>query len=151
VGTVSKPAQRTAALATLALLVVVALAILSAGCGSAASANGGSLTLGPADDGKSYTVKKGETIQIVIPGNPTTGYQWTSALSDKDRALLQEIGEPQYAPDSTDTNVAGSGGVYTLTFKAVEKGQATVKLAYARPWESGVAPIQTFTATVTIE
>lgn len=137
--------------AAVLLVILVTMTVLGAGCGSAASANGGRLTLGPADDGKSYTVNKGDIIQVVIPGNPTTGYRWASELTDTDKALLQEMGEPQYAPENRDANLVGAGGTYTLTFKAVEKGQATLKVAYARPWETGVPPLQTFTASLTIE
>jgi inhibitor of cysteine peptidase len=130
---------------------MVGVTLASAGCGSSASATGDTLKLSQTDDGKSYTIKVGDTIQVVIPGNPTTGYEWASALSDADKALLQQLGEPQYAPDRADENVVGAGGVYTLTFKAAEKGQATLKLAYARQSESDAAPNQTFTATITIE
>jgi predicted secreted protein len=135
---------------TVLLIIVIAATAMAAGCGSSADAAKGTLKLGQNDDGKTYTVKVGDTIQVVIPGNPTTGYSWTTAMADKDAALLQQVGDPQYAADSTDSSLAGSGGVYTLTFKAVAKGQALLKLAYARPWES-VQPIQTFTAILTIE
>jgi predicted secreted protein len=140
----------TAVGATVLLIIVVAATVIAAGCGSSADAAKGTLKLEQADDGKTYAVKTGDAIQVVIPGNPTTGYSWTAALADKDAALLQQVGDPQYAADSTESSLVGSGGVYTLTFKAVAKGQALLKLVYARPWESA-QPIQTFTAILTIE
>jgi predicted secreted protein len=139
-----------AMVATVLLVMVVAVAMMSVGCGSSAGAATSTLKLGQTDDGKTFSVKVGDTIQVVIPGNPTTGYEWTAALSDKDAALLQQVGEPQYAANNTDENRVGSGGVFTLTFKATAKGQAVLKLAYARSFES-VQPIQTFTATLNIE
>ena len=139
-----------AMVATVLLVMVVAVAMMSVGCGSSAGAATSTLKLGQTDDGKTFSVKVGDTIQVVIPGNPTTGYEWTAALSDKDAALLQPVGEPQYAANNTDENRVGSGGVLTLTFKATAKGQAVLKLAYARSFES-VQPIQTFTATLNIE
>jgi predicted secreted protein len=139
-----------ATVATVLLVMVVAVAMMSAGCGSSAGAASSTLKLGQTDDGKTFTVRVGDTIQVVIPGNPTTGYEWTAVLAAKDAALIQQLGEPQYAANNTGDNLVGSGGVFTLTFKAVAKGQATLKLAYARSFES-VQPIQTFTATVNIE
>jgi len=135
---------------TVLLIIVVAAAVMSAGCGSSAEAAKGTLKLGVKDDGKTFAVKVGDTFQVVIPGNPTTGYAWAVALADSDSALVQQVGEPQYAADSTDGSLVGSGGVYTFTFKAIAKGQALLKLDYARAWES-VPPVQTYTATLTIE
>ena len=142
-----RKAWHTGWIAAIVLIMIVALvAITSAGCGSSASAAAGTLKLGEADNGKAFSVKVGDTIEVVIPGNPTTGFSWAAVLTEKDAALLQQVGEPTYATDST---LIGSGGTYTFTFKAVAKGEATLKLAYSRPWES-VPPENTFSAAVTI-
>jgi predicted secreted protein len=133
--------------AAVLLMIVALVAITSAGCGSSADAASGPLKLGEADNGKAYTVKVNDTIAVVIPGNMTTGFSWAAALAEKDAALLQLVGEPAYATDST---LVGSGGTFTLTFKATAKGEALLKLVYARPWES-VAPEKIFSATVTVE
>ncbi len=133
--------------ATVLPLIVALFAITSAGCGSAAEAASGPLKLGEADNGKAYTVQVGDTIEVIIPGNMTTGFSWAAALAEKDAALVQLVGEPVYATDST---AVGGGGTFTLTFKAMAKGEALLKLVYARPWES-VAPEKTFGATVTVE
>jgi predicted secreted protein len=143
-----KKAWYARGIAAAVLLMIVALvAITSAGCGSAAAAASGSLKLGEANNGKAYTVKVGDTIEVIIPGNMTTGFSWAAALAEKDAALIQQVGEPAYATDST---LVGGGGTFTLTFKAMAKGEALLKLVYARPWES-VAPEKTFSATVTVE
>jgi len=133
--------------AAVLLMVVAVVAVTVAGCGSPADAASGPLKLGEADNGKAYTVKVGDTIEVIIPGNMTTGFSWAAALAEKDAALLQLVGEPAYATDST---AVGSGGTFTLTFKAMAKGEALLKLVYARPWESA-APERTFSATVTVE
>ena len=137
------------AAATVLSVIFVATAVLAAGCGSSPEAEE-TLTLRPSDDGKTFTVNVGDTIQVVIPGNPTTGYTWTAALDSKDAALIQQVGEPQYEPDATGSNLVGSGGTFTVTFEAVAKGQALLKLVYSRSWES-VEPAQIYTATLAIE
>ncbi|MFH0916947.1 MAG: protease inhibitor I42 family protein [bacterium] len=136
--------------ATLLSTIVTLVAITSAGCGSSANAAGGPLTLRETDNNKAYTVKVGDTIEVTIPGNPTTGFSWTAALTEKDAALVRQVGEPAYAPERSDSMVLGAGGVYTFTFKAAAKGKALLRLVYARPWES-VEPEQTFAVTLAIE
>jgi len=137
--------------ATIVLIMILALtAITSAGCGTSATAAGGTLKLGEADNGKAYTVKVGDTIEVIIPGNVTTGFSWTAALAEKDAGLITQVGEPVYATESTGKPIVGAGGVYTFTFKAAAKGEAELKLVYSRPWES-VPPEKTFSVTITIK
>lgn len=110
-----------------------------------ALAAGPQLTLDQDDDGSTITVKAGDTIQVVLEGNPTTGYTWTAALSEEDASILQQIGEPAY---ETGGGI-GAGGVYTFRFKALAAGEATLKLVYAQPWSSAL-PEETFTVTVKV-
>ncbi len=140
--------QATAAVVLVLTLVGMALALTA--CGSRESA-GGPVKLTEADNGKAVTVGVGDEIQVVLAGNPTTGYSWSSAMSDADKAILQQQGEPVYVQESTDPSLVGGGGTFTFNFKATAHGQATIKLDYARPFETGVAPIQTFSAPVDVK
>lgn len=137
------------AAAAILMVIVVATAVLAAGCDSSREAKD-TVNLRQSDDGKTFTVDVGDRIQVVIPGNPTTGYTWTAALDAGSAALIQQVGEPLYTPDAAASNLVGSGGEFTFTFKAVAKGQALIKLDYSRPWES-TEPAQTYTASLTIE
>ena len=130
------------------VLMAALAAVAAAGC-SSANAGAGPLALTDNDNGKAFTVKVGDIITVVIPGNMTTGYSWAAALSEKDAALLQQQGEPVYAQGSNGS-VVGAGGTFTFTFKAAAAGQAALKLAYARPWENG-APAQTYEVELTIQ
>jgi inhibitor of cysteine peptidase len=58
--------------------------------------------------------------------------------------------KPTYVPTETQTDIVGSGGTYTFTFKAAAAGETTIELWYARAWES-VQPLKTFRVAVTIE
>jgi inhibitor of cysteine peptidase len=130
------------------LAVIVALVALTvAGCGSSK----GTLALTEADNGRSFTAKVGDTISVVLAGNPTTGYLWEAALADDATTLLTLVGEPAYAPDKVATGVVGSGGMYTFTFSAAAAGQVELKLKYWRPFEAEANPLQTFSANITIE
>jgi len=131
-------------------LVIAVIGMTATGCGASANASGGVFKLTEADSGKILDVKTGDTIEVVIAGNPTTGYEWTAALDPASSALLGQVGEPTYTPDSTDQMLVGSGGTYVFKFKAIKSGRAMLKLVYARSFEN-VEPIQTFTATVNIK
>lgn len=131
-------------------IVIVALAgVAATGC-SSANASGGPLGLTQADNGKAYAVKVGDIIQVVIAGNPTTGFAWAAELTAQDAAVLEQVGEPAYEENATDQDIVGAGGTYTFTFKALAEGQATLRLVYERAWED-VEPEQTFEVQVTVE
>lgn len=133
----------------LVALVVGLAAVGASGCGDSAKASVGPVKLTEVDNGKSLEVKVGEIIEITLPGNPTTGYCWSSALRDKDKALLEEMGEPAYTASSTEGNLVGGGGTYTFTFKAEASGSAVIKLVYERPWET-VEPLETYQLSVNV-
>ena len=108
--------------------------------------SGPALTLDEQDNGTTVALKPGDTVAIVLEGNPTTGYGWTVDLSDEDAAILEQVGEPSYVPDS---GLIGAGGTYTFTFRALAAGDATLALHYSRAWES-VPPLKTFSVTVAV-
>jgi inhibitor of cysteine peptidase len=110
------------------------------------------LSLAEADNGKAFTLNVGDTMTVTLAGNPTTGYEWTADLTDEAAALLVAAeDDPAYLADTVDPNVVGSGGMYTFTFTAAAAGQVELKLKYWRSFEPDTAPVQTFTATITIQ
>lgn len=123
-------------------LCLVALSLL-ASCSSASSAT--TLNLTETDAGKSIDLKVGDTLQITLAGNPTTGYTWEALPLDPE--ILSQQDDPSFQADS---NAVGSGGKLTLTFQAVTAGKARLELVYRRSWETGVAPLQTFEVEVTV-
>jgi inhibitor of cysteine peptidase len=137
--------------AAVLILIIVGTAVASAGCGGQASAAGGPVKLTEADNGKAVNVKVGDTIEVALAGNPTTGYSWSTALTAKDAAVLQQQGDPVYVQESTDSSLVGGGGTFTYTFKAAAPGQVVLKFDYSRPFEKGVAPVQTYSVTVNVK
>jgi inhibitor of cysteine peptidase len=98
------------------------------------------------DAGSTIHVKQGDTVEVVLNGNPTTGYTWEEAPDSGD--LLAQQGDAAFKADS---NALGSGGVMTLRFKALHPGTNPLKLIYHRTFEPNVAPLHTFEATVVID
>lgn len=95
------------------------------------------------DDGSTVTVRSGGTVVVELEGNPTTGFTWLEAEVPD---VLESRGEPGFEPSS---DALGAGGMMTLTYDAVETGEGTLKLDYARAWES-VQPEDTFSVTVKV-
>jgi inhibitor of cysteine peptidase len=104
--------------------------------------------LRPEDAGKRTRVDVGQTLVIRIPGNPTTGFQWKVASVTGDAVTAQ--GQATYVPSVAAGNVAGAGGTYLFSFRAVKPGSSTISLVYQRPWEKDKTPAGTFVTTIDV-
>jgi inhibitor of cysteine peptidase len=98
------------------------------------------------DAGSTVELRVGDTMEVVLDGNPTTGFSWETAAVDA--SVLKQLGEPQFEPAS---NLIGSGGEFTFRFEAVASGQTLLQLLYHRPWEKDVPPEKTFEVTVIVQ
>jgi predicted secreted protein len=116
------------------VLIIAALTLCAAG-----RQRGITVRLTHADSGSTITVHPGDTLEIVLPGNPTTGYTWE--VKPGSEALLQQKGEPTFMPDS---RALGSGGRMTFRFDVVTVGKGSLVLLYRRTFEPEVRPLRTF-------
>lgn len=103
------------------------------------------VTVGSQDDGGTVELGVGDTLEVVLDGNPTTGFLW-DVLGGLDGAL-GSLGEPGFVADS---GLIGAGGVFILRFSALAAGETTLELGYRRPFETGVDPVETFSLTVVV-
>ena len=110
------------------------------------SVPGAAVTLTEEDAGRTVELRVGDTMAVVLDGNPTTGFQWETAALDA--SVLKQLGEPGFEPA---TGLIGSGGKFTFRFEAVASGQTLLRLVYHRPWETDVPPERTFEANVTVQ
>nr|WP_063709938.1 protease inhibitor I42 family protein [Nocardia transvalensis] len=99
-------------------------------------------------DGKAVSLAPGQTLEVSLAANPSTGYQWD--LIDLDQTVLDQAGDPDYRPAADAGNAAGIGGTSRWRFTAKTPGATALHLGYARPWEAGTEPAQHFTLTVTV-
>jgi inhibitor of cysteine peptidase len=88
---------------------------------------------------------------IKLKSNPTTGYSWF--LRDYNSALVESISHEFQAP--TDKKLMGAPGYELWKFKVKPAAftvpqQTTIKLVYARPWESGESSTQQIFKITTI-
>jgi inhibitor of cysteine peptidase len=132
---------------------LAAVIILTVGCGS--HAGSGPVQVSPpeqvnltaSDNGQKISLFAGQELVIQLPGNPSTGYTWEA--KNLDAGMFQQVGEAVFA--ASNSNLVGSGGTLTLTFRVLKTGSAALTLVYHRSWETGVAPLQTFSITAVVK
>ncbi len=96
---------------------------------------------------REVTLKVGDTLQVSLGSNPSTGYQWESDMRISDDTVIAQTGHEVIAPSNGRPGAAGNA-VWAL--QAVGPGTATVSTRYSRPWEGGEQGTWTFTAAVTV-
>ncbi|PKM46817.1 MAG: hypothetical protein CVV03_04935 [Firmicutes bacterium HGW-Firmicutes-8] len=95
-------------------------------------------------NGKEITVYNGHTMELVLPGNPTTGYTWRYVY-EPDKNLIIETSTSY----ESETDLLGAGGNNHWTFSFLRTGSAALALEYCRPWENNSA-IKTFNLKINI-
>lgn len=105
-----------------------------------------SMRLFEKDAGSRVELNIGDTLEVVLDGNPTTGYLW--GIASGDTSIIKQIGKPVFKPY---TNALGSGGKVTLRFESIGSGQALLRLIYHRPFEKDIPPVKSFEVTVIVK
>jgi C1A family cysteine protease/predicted secreted protein len=83
-------------------------------------------------------VRRGETLEIELPANPSTGYTW--ALEGLDGGVLRQAGDVETRRLSP---LLGAAGTQIVRVEATVTGEVAFSLAYRRPWEAGAPTRQT--------
>ena len=96
---------------------------------------------------RSVSLTVGETLQISLGANPSTGYQWAEQMTITDAKVLTQTGHESIAASEGRPGAAGSD-VWVL--QAMGPGSATVSTSYSRPWAGGEQDTWSFTADVTV-
>jgi len=85
----------------------------------------------------------GETYEITLDSNPTTGYGWEVEFNDWDLELVEQ----RYEPDS-DEKVEGAGGKEVFVFRGRTVSSGDVVFTYKRSWEDEVLKTERYTFDV---
>ena len=126
------------------LLIAIILILTSAAC----SINS-KTTFTEKDNKSSVNLKTGDSFQVKLESNQTTGYSWKLSEITDVKVILP--GSSVYETSSKDKNVAGAGGFETFTFKAANPGETKLLLEYIRSWEEGVEPVNSFTLDIKVK
>lgn len=123
--------------------IFLLIPLLSIECSPSA---GVQVKLSGEDTASTIDIVVGDTLEIVLKGNPTTGYMWE--VASVDTTVLSQVCEPEFRPKS---DARGSGGKMIMRFKAVSAGHTLLKLIYHRPFEKNKPPVRVFSVTVIVK
>jgi len=103
---------------------------------------GESMKLNENDSRKTFEILVGDELEVILPGNPTTGYVWEVSSPDSNVLI------PGKADFFANDNAIGSGGMEIIKFHAIAAGTSHLKLIFHRPFEQNISPLKTFEVTV---
>ncbi len=95
------------------------------------------------DAGRSVDLKTGDSLQVELASNPSTGYRWERSLLP-DVGVLENVGVEQRP---SNTGLLGAGGTIVFTFRAVSAGLSNLSFSLVSP---GGQREQTITYFVTV-
>ena len=97
------------------------------------------LALTEADADKTIEVAAGDTVEIQLSENATTGYHW--ALETIDKSVCEVIADERHGPDKV---ILGASGTHVWRLKATHAGNCRIEIAYRRAWQRDTPPARTF-------
>ena len=89
----------------------------------------------------------GQTLNISLPSNPTTGFRWV--VADAAPGVLRSLG-PEVYTNPEDAGLVGGAGKSTWRYEAYQKGEGRLLMQYRRPWEVEVAPAKVIDCKVSV-
>ncbi|MBK8050254.1 MAG: protease inhibitor I42 family protein [Anaerolineales bacterium] len=89
---------------------------------------GNTVTLTDADAGKPVNLVAGDLLQIAIPANPSTGYQWV--VTQNDGALLRLQPDSGFKPES---DLEGAPGTQIFLFRSLQPGSVGLQIGEFPP------------------
>jgi inhibitor of cysteine peptidase len=93
--------------------------------------------------GGAVEVVLGESFEIQLPENPTTGYRWQLRSSGEP---ILEVQDDSFQPT---TDRPGAGGMRRWRFRAGQEGATNLQIEYRRSWEK--AAVETFQISVRVK
>jgi inhibitor of cysteine peptidase len=103
------------------------------------------LSLLEVDNDRTWDIRLGETVQVTLPENATTGYRWS--IDRVDEEFVKVLGsEPRHT-----ANAIGSGGEIAFTFQGIKVGTGEIALKHWRPWEGDSSVTARFRARFNVQ
>jgi len=102
------------------------------------------LLLTDENDNTTVTARIGDTIEVLLAENPSTGYRWEVATVD---GSVLSGGESRFSPTAGGI---GAGGTRHMSFRVRAAGTGRIELVHRRSWEPVSAAIQGWSVTVEV-
>jgi predicted secreted protein len=91
------------------------------------------------DNGREFTLDRGDALEISLPATSGTGYTWQA--EPVAGAFVKQVGEPAFALDSA---MPGASGHQVFHFSIDASGTGALEINYLRPWEKSAKPAKVF-------
>ena len=114
------------------LLLLVALLLAS-------RADASVIFISQDDNGREFTLDRGDALEISLPATSGTGYTWQA--EPVAGGFVRQVGEPAFTLDSA---MPGASGHQIFHFGIGASGTGTLEMRYLRPWEKGSKPAKVF-------
>jgi inhibitor of cysteine peptidase len=95
------------------------------------------------DNGGEKTIRVGDSFELRLPENPSTGYRW---LIHEPVGPVVEVEDNSFVLSAP--GLPGAGGLRSWRFRAMQTGRALLTLENRRSWEP--APIGAFAVTIDV-
>ncbi|MFT4174698.1 MAG: protease inhibitor I42 family protein [Rhodocyclaceae bacterium] len=125
--------------AALAAAMLAGCSLMPSSSDSGAIPGAGLVRLNDADSGKDIFVRTGQTIEIMLAANRSTGFSW-SMVADAS-TIVTTAGQPTYTDNKGQS--IGRGGIETWRFKANRQGTQTLRFEYRRAADKNALPSRT--------
>ncbi|MFC2014984.1 protease inhibitor I42 family protein [Chloroflexota bacterium] len=96
-------------------------------------------------------VHAGETFEVKLCSNPTTGLEWWEEAQISVPSVLKQQNHEFRGQESEPPPPPGTPGQEIWTFKALQQGSSEIYLEYGRPWEGGEKREWTCTINVVVK
>ena len=91
----------------------------------------------------------GDTMCVVLPGTPATGFAWS--IGSVDSSIMSLLGNPEaLKPTNLTIGQTGYPEKSAWHFNAVREGKTDLKMIYHRAWEKNVPPAKTFEVKIIV-
>jgi inhibitor of cysteine peptidase len=104
------------------------------------------VTAGASDNGGSIKLKKGDTLELTLPTNASTGYDWTVLPDSTPLLKLQS-----HTSKRSSGGQLGAPGMATYRFAATAKGTGDLTMQYSRAWEHSPQADKKFVLHINIQ
>jgi predicted secreted protein len=91
------------------------------------------------DDGREFTLDRGDGLEISLPATSGTGYTWQAEPIAG--GFAKQVGEPAFTLDNA---MPGASGHQIFHFGIDATGTGALEMLYLRPWEKGSKPAKVF-------
>ncbi len=92
------------------------------------------IDLDAANNGTTLETTSGQTINITLDSNVTTGYKWNLVTAPNEQ-VLKLVSSEYVAPAASNPPLVGAGGKEIWKFQTTGRGTTSLKLAYFRPFD----------------